>query len=202
VIQAEKRPDWFKQGLCWGRPEITNLFFPEKEEDCNQGRQYCERCPVRQQCLDYAIHQEIHFGLWGGLTYRERERYKRNPAAFIAKKSTCEYCGEILGGKRRLFCSTRCVRLASSKRKREGTQILPGTCEMCGKEFARKNAGQKLCGPECQKQSANLRTARNRTVALRTVGCWVCGDPTSAYAKYCSDPCRAKARKNERKFAS
>ena len=37
-----------------------------------QARKLCGRCPVRQKCLEYALEQREEFGMWGGLSPRER----------------------------------------------------------------------------------------------------------------------------------
>jgi hypothetical protein len=48
------------------------VFFPERGESAEPARQVCAACPVRQPCLDYAISNRIVYGIWGGLTERER----------------------------------------------------------------------------------------------------------------------------------
>ncbi len=48
------------------------LFFPEKGEPAHYARSICEPCRVKQQCLDYAIGNGFHLGVWGGLTPKER----------------------------------------------------------------------------------------------------------------------------------
>ena len=42
-----------------------------------KGKKLCDVCPVQPQCLEYAIKHNIHYGLWGGLTERERFNVKR-----------------------------------------------------------------------------------------------------------------------------
>ena len=48
------------------------MFFPGRGESAEPARQVCAACPVRQPCLDYAITNRIAYGVWGGLTERER----------------------------------------------------------------------------------------------------------------------------------
>jgi hypothetical protein len=48
------------------------VFFPGRGESAGPARQVCAACPVRQPCLDYAITNCIAYGVWGGLTERER----------------------------------------------------------------------------------------------------------------------------------
>ena len=61
---------WRDLAACRGA--ALNLFFPERGESAGPARQVCAACPVRQPCLDYAISNRIVYGIWGGLTERER----------------------------------------------------------------------------------------------------------------------------------
>ena len=59
---------WQKESLC-ARPEFQNLdFFPERTHLKNLIRQgsLCARCPVRDDCVDYARGTGVSFGIWGG----------------------------------------------------------------------------------------------------------------------------------------
>ena len=61
---------WRELAACRGTD--LNLFFPGRGESAEPARQVCAACPVRQPCLDYAISNAITYGIWGGLTERER----------------------------------------------------------------------------------------------------------------------------------
>jgi WhiB family transcriptional regulator, redox-sensing transcriptional regulator len=61
---------WRELAACRGTD--LDLFFPSRGETGGPARQVCSACPVRQQCLDYAITNRISYGIWGGLTERER----------------------------------------------------------------------------------------------------------------------------------
>ena len=61
---------WRQQAACHGTD--LNMFYPERGETADPARQVCARCPVRQPCLEYALSNRIMFGIWGGLTERER----------------------------------------------------------------------------------------------------------------------------------
>ncbi len=43
-----------------------------------EARQLCRGCPVRTECLAHALDQRIEFGVWGGMTERERRALLRN----------------------------------------------------------------------------------------------------------------------------
>ena len=59
-------------------PEI---FFPEKGGSTRQATQVCVGCPVRIQCLDYAMTNDERFGVWGGLSETQRHNLKQRNAA-------------------------------------------------------------------------------------------------------------------------
>ena len=68
-------PNWYGQAVCYGAS--GDLFFEEGVRRLViEAKSYCVRCPVRIDCLEFAIkHEEI--GVWGGLTTTERRRERR-----------------------------------------------------------------------------------------------------------------------------
>ena len=48
------------------------VFFPGRGETAGPARQACAQCPVRLQCLEFAVSNRIVYGIWGGLTGPER----------------------------------------------------------------------------------------------------------------------------------
>jgi len=66
---------WQEEALCaQTEPEA---FFPEKGGSTREAKRICGRCDVRGECLEYALAHEERFGIWGGLSERERRRLKR-----------------------------------------------------------------------------------------------------------------------------
>ena len=61
---------WRERAACRGMD--LDLFYPERGESAGPARQVCARCAVRQPCLEYALSNRITYGIWGGLTERER----------------------------------------------------------------------------------------------------------------------------------
>lgn len=53
------------------------IFYPERGQTGKAARKLCGRCSVRVECLDYAISTKEGFGIWGGLSERERRVVKR-----------------------------------------------------------------------------------------------------------------------------
>jgi WhiB family redox-sensing transcriptional regulator len=69
--------DWFSQGKC--RDFDTDLFYPEPGEvyKSKKAISVCQGCPVRAECLTWAMTEHETFGVWGGLTYRSRTKLSR-----------------------------------------------------------------------------------------------------------------------------
>ena len=55
-------------------------FFPEKGGSTREAKRVCLSCDVRGECLEYALANDERFGIWGGLSERERRRLKRRSA--------------------------------------------------------------------------------------------------------------------------
>ncbi|MDA8397647.1 MAG: WhiB family transcriptional regulator [Actinomycetota bacterium] len=62
-------------GSCRDLP--ANVFFPSDGAGVEVARKICVSCPVRMECLDYAIDNHIDHGVWGGESERERRRIAR-----------------------------------------------------------------------------------------------------------------------------
>ena len=52
-------------------------FFPEKGGSTREAKRVCLTCDVRQECLEYALANDERFGIWGGLSERERRKLKK-----------------------------------------------------------------------------------------------------------------------------
>ncbi len=52
-------------------------FFPDKGESTKEAKRICSDCPVKQPCLDFALANDEKFGIWGGLSPKERRRLKK-----------------------------------------------------------------------------------------------------------------------------
>jgi WhiB family redox-sensing transcriptional regulator len=78
------RPGWGWQDRAACRGEDVVLFFgpdgerqPEREIRERKAKELCEGCPVRQECLGYAISRPEKYGTWGGLNEEERSAERR-----------------------------------------------------------------------------------------------------------------------------
>jgi WhiB family redox-sensing transcriptional regulator len=66
---------WQTDALC--AQTDPEAFFPEKGGSTRDAKKICTTCEVKAQCLDYALHNDERFGIWGGLSERERRRLRR-----------------------------------------------------------------------------------------------------------------------------
>jgi WhiB family transcriptional regulator, redox-sensing transcriptional regulator len=66
---------WQERALC--AQTDPEAFFPEKGGSTREAKRICLGCEVRDACLDYALAHDERFGIWGGLSERERRRLKR-----------------------------------------------------------------------------------------------------------------------------
>lgn len=67
--------NWQERALC--AETDPESFFPEKGGSTREAKRICLGCEVREWCLDYALAHDERFGIWGGLSERERRRLKR-----------------------------------------------------------------------------------------------------------------------------
>src|SRR5262245_61753874 len=57
-----------------------DLFFPERGASTREAKEVCRGCVVRAECLEYALVNGEKFGIWGGMSERERRRIRRQRA--------------------------------------------------------------------------------------------------------------------------
>lgn len=66
---------WQERALC--AQTDPEAFFPEKGGSTREAKKVCVSCEVRAECLEYALENDERFGIWGGLSERERRKLKR-----------------------------------------------------------------------------------------------------------------------------
>lgn len=67
-----RQGEWADEALC--AQTDPESWFPEKGGSTLEGKRICQRCPVAAECLDYALENNERFGIWGGLSERERRK--------------------------------------------------------------------------------------------------------------------------------
>ncbi|GAA4964539.1 MAG: WhiB family transcriptional regulator [Streptomycetaceae bacterium] len=72
---AEEELTWQERALC--AQTDPESFFPEKGGSTREAKKVCFSCEVRDECLEYALANDERFGIWGGLSERERRRLKK-----------------------------------------------------------------------------------------------------------------------------
>lgn len=68
-------PSWQERALC--AQTDPEAFFPEKGGSTREAKRVCTGCEVKGECLEYALARDERFGIWGGMSERERRRLKR-----------------------------------------------------------------------------------------------------------------------------
>ena len=68
-------PLWTEEANCKGAD--ADVFFPERGASTRKAKSICRACTVQDDCLEFAIENSEKFGIWGGLSERERRRIKR-----------------------------------------------------------------------------------------------------------------------------
>ena len=74
-LDEPDQQEWQERALC--AQTDPEAFFPEKGGSTREAKRICAGCEVRAECLEYALAFDERFGIWGGLSERERRRLKR-----------------------------------------------------------------------------------------------------------------------------
>ena len=75
---------WMELGKCQNKDEDGKIFFPDPGNNAFAAKRMCERCPVREKCLDWSLETRQMYGVWGGVSEKKRRqmmhlRYGRTP---------------------------------------------------------------------------------------------------------------------------
>lgn len=73
---------WMADAAC---TRVDNdLFYPEKGVPSKDAKKVCVGCISREQCLQYAMERNERWGVWGGLSERERASLRRAASTEVA----------------------------------------------------------------------------------------------------------------------
>ena len=75
TLYGRQERSWQIQANCMGVD--PDLFFPERGASTREAKEVCRGCVVREDCLEYALANGEKFGIWGGMSERERRRVRR-----------------------------------------------------------------------------------------------------------------------------
>ncbi|WP_309714155.1 WhiB family transcriptional regulator [Pseudolysinimonas sp.] len=78
-IDDDNPLSWQTDALC--AQTDPEAFFPEKGGSTRDAKRICTTCEVKAQCLDYALQNDERFGIWGGLSERERRKLRKSRIA-------------------------------------------------------------------------------------------------------------------------
>ena len=90
----QRNETWRRHAACLDRPE--EWWFPvgtrgDALQHLEAGKRICNtECPVRAECLDYAIQRGEKYGTWGGMAEEDRECERRNRRRRVGAKRTVE----------------------------------------------------------------------------------------------------------------
>jgi WhiB family transcriptional regulator, redox-sensing transcriptional regulator len=75
MFDVAEEQDWQDRALC--AQTDPEAFLPEKGGSTREAKRICQGCEVRSECLEYALAHDERFGIWGGLSERERRKLKK-----------------------------------------------------------------------------------------------------------------------------
>ena len=118
---------WRRRAACRDlSPAAKDLFFPDFAgvDNTAAAKQICACCPVRKECLDWALQANETDGVWGGLSAAERKRIRRTGTD--VRFSQCMYCETMFsfvwdsrpGYKRPNYCNDTCKAEDRREKKR------------------------------------------------------------------------------------
>ncbi|MER6528691.1 WhiB family transcriptional regulator [Streptomyces sp. NPDC001508] len=68
---------WQEEALC--AQTGADFFFPEPGSSVREAKRICGLCPIRSACLEFALDHDERFGVWGGMSEKERLELRRTP---------------------------------------------------------------------------------------------------------------------------
>ncbi|MGL5441656.1 MAG: WhiB family transcriptional regulator [[Mycobacterium] stephanolepidis] len=75
---ATASEDWRATGVC--AQVGGDTWFPDRGGSTSDAKRVCRGCPVKGECLEWALVNDERFGVWGGLSERERRALRRKQA--------------------------------------------------------------------------------------------------------------------------
>jgi len=81
-VPGVRKPETDENPLAWQTDSLCaqtdpEAFFPEKGGSTREAKKICGSCEVRNSCLEYALENDERFGIWGGLSERERRKLRK-----------------------------------------------------------------------------------------------------------------------------
>jgi WhiB family redox-sensing transcriptional regulator len=77
LMEQDVAPTWQQFAACVHHAGRVD-FFPARGESTRDAKAVCAGCPVREECLEFALRLKVAHGVWGGLSERERRTLRRD----------------------------------------------------------------------------------------------------------------------------
>jgi WhiB family redox-sensing transcriptional regulator len=74
IRTSVEQDGWFASAECLGAD--PDIFFIDKGGSTAEAKSICRRCPVKEQCLEYALENHELHGVWGGRSQSELRRIR------------------------------------------------------------------------------------------------------------------------------
>lgn len=90
LTEQERQRRWQELAACAGLGVDPDVFFPVTQwgpSDWRTPKALCDSCPVRLQCLDYALKSHEPYGMWGGMTPVQRSAAIKRIEARVSRSS-------------------------------------------------------------------------------------------------------------------
>ncbi|MFI6105322.1 WhiB family transcriptional regulator [Streptomyces sp. NPDC093595] len=75
LTSTPRELSWQETALC--AQTGPEFFFPDPGSSTREAKRLCAACEGREACLEYALAHDERFGVWGGLSEKERNELKR-----------------------------------------------------------------------------------------------------------------------------
>ncbi len=86
LLEMMNGQDLAWQDLANCRGADPDLFFPERGASTRTAKGICRECSVKNECLEFAIVSSEKFGIWGGMSERERRKIRRQRAVAAERR--------------------------------------------------------------------------------------------------------------------
>ncbi len=130
-----------------------DLFFPERGASTREAKEVCRGCVVREDCLEYTLANGEKFGIWGGMSERERRRIRRQRALGACR-------GRSQDSERLIDLEAVCREAGLDRAVFAEVQVTP-TCGRCARRATRRGIKPDQLG------AIDRGTRRNVVVDLR-----------------------------------
>jgi WhiB family redox-sensing transcriptional regulator len=79
VVAEDHVSNWRERALC--AQTDPEAFYPDKGGSTRDAKRVCKSCEVTAECLAFALAHDERFGIWGGMSERERRKIKKDRMA-------------------------------------------------------------------------------------------------------------------------